>query len=180
MGNAGSQFNHTYSQIQRSIHVSSFYTIRPRPGERVGAYCECLQQYRDPVAGTNEAISDTVLLHLLNTRHHRRALRRERCLLANHQVGDPNNTSRSLLRSNGGPKKLFCKHCKKKGHLVATCSKKQGKGSGKSSGTEQSAGKKHPRDDAECQHCWETGHMENNCPLRERTDRAEIKTLRER
>jgi len=63
----GNQFNRTYSETERSIHASNLYTVKPRPGERISTYCERQLQYRDPVDGTNEAISDSVLLqHLFN------------------------------------------------------------------------------------------------------------------
>jgi hypothetical protein len=53
--------------MQRSIHANNLYTVRPRPGEKIGPFCERLQQYRDPVEGTKEEISDSVMIHhLLN------------------------------------------------------------------------------------------------------------------
>jgi len=61
------QFNKTYSQTQRSFHASNLHTVRPHPGEKIGSFCERLQQYRDPVEGTNEEISDNATIHhLLN------------------------------------------------------------------------------------------------------------------
>ena len=59
------QFNKTYSQMQRSIHASNLYTVRPHPGEKIELFCERLQQYRDPVEGTKEEISDNVMIHYL-------------------------------------------------------------------------------------------------------------------
>lgn len=44
-------------------HASNLHTIKPRLGERIGAYCERLKQYRDPV--NNEVISDPALLQHL-------------------------------------------------------------------------------------------------------------------
>jgi len=213
----GNQFNRTYSQTQRSIHAGNLYTVKPHPGERISNYCERLLQYRDPVDGTDEAISDSVLLqHLFNnagpiftqTTHDLRKKKStisvqdaidelcefERNHLANNQIGDPgNNTAGTLLYSNGG-KTPVCKYCKKKGHHINDCRKKQnaqktsgkfqdghsGKfqdgHSGKFQDGQQTSGRKRSRDDIECWHCWQTGHTERNCPLKKR--REEFKARR--
>jgi len=134
--------------MQRSIHAGNLYTVKPHPGERISNYCERLLQYCDPVDGTDEAISDSVLLqHLFNnagpiftqTTHNLRKKKStisvqdaidelcefERNHLANNQIGDPgNNTARTLLYSYGG-KTPVCKYCKKKGYHINDCRKKQ-------------------------------------------------------
>jgi len=47
--------------------LSNLHTVRPHPSEKIGCFCERLQQYRDPVEGTKEEISDnTTIHHLLN------------------------------------------------------------------------------------------------------------------
>ena len=110
----------------------------------------------------------------------------ERNHLANNQIGDPgNNTAGTLLYSHGGGKKLFCKYCKKKGHHISDRRKKKAQESQKKSSgnpsharkdTGQTAGKKRPRDNIECWHCCETGHMEKDCTLKKRSD--ELKAAR--
>ena len=195
----GNQFN---SQTQRSIHASNLYTIKPRTGERISTYCERLLQHQDPANGTDEAISDSVLLqHLFNntgpifsqlTYDLRERINKisvqdaidelcefERNHLANHQVGDPgNNSAGTLLYSKGGGKTVFCKYCRKKGHHITDCRKKQRQNAQRFSGktqydqkdSQQTSGKKRSRDDFECWHCWQTGHTERNCPLKKRTE----------
>jgi len=54
-----SSTRHNCSQTQRSVHSSNLYTVKPCPEERIGA------EYRDPVDGTKEAITDTALLQQL-------------------------------------------------------------------------------------------------------------------
>ena len=172
------QFNKTYSQTQCSIHASNLYTVRPHPGEKIGPFCERLQQYRDPVEGTKEEISDNVMIHyLLNfagvrfseaTHMLRKELNKgtltlqetidelceyERNKLSHEINGPNNNTSGALLYPHGGGKNLFCQYCKKKGHHISDC-----------------PGKKRSRNNTECWHCWETGHMEKDCPLKKTTD----------
>jgi len=145
----GNQFNRTYSENQCSIHASNLFTVKPRPGEHISTYCKCLLQYRDPVDGSDEEISDSVLLqHLFNnagpmfthTTHEVWKRKKtisaqdaidelcefERNHLANNQIGDSgNNTARTLLYSNGGRKSPFCKYCKKQGHHISDCHKKK-------------------------------------------------------
>jgi len=61
------QFNNTYFQTQRSLHASNLHTFRPHPGQKIGSFCEHLQQYRDPIEGTKEEISNNATIHhLLN------------------------------------------------------------------------------------------------------------------
>ena len=140
------QFNKTYSQTQRSIHASNLYTVRPHPGEKIGPFCERLQQYRDPVEGTKEEISDNVMIHyLLNfagvrfseaTHMLRKELNKGTLTLQetidelceyernklSHEINGPNNNiSGALLYPHGGGKNLFCQYCKKKGHHISDC-----------------------------------------------------------
>ena len=61
------QFNKE-SRTQRNIYSRNLFTVKPRSGERISAYCERLQQYCDLVDGAKEAIGDSVLLHAV---HHR-------------------------------------------------------------------------------------------------------------
>jgi hypothetical protein len=162
------QFNKTYSQTQRSIHASNLYTVRPRPGEKIGSFCERLQQYRDPVEGTKEAISDSVMIHHLlnfagvlfsNTTHKlRKKMNKGELTLQetidelceyernhlSHEINDPNNnTSGALLYSHGGGKNLSCQYCKKKGHHISDCRKRKAQESQKKS----SGNPSHPRKD---------------------------------
>jgi hypothetical protein len=61
---------------------------------------------------------------------------------------------------------------------ISDCRKKEAQESQKSSGnpsharkdTGQTAGKKRSRDNTKCWYCWETGHMEKDCPLKKRTN----------
>jgi len=121
------QFNNKYSQMQRSLHASNLHTVRSHPGEKIGSFCECLQQYHDPIEGTKEEISDNATIHhLLNfagirfseaTHVLQKQLNKgtptlqetiyelceyERNKLT-HEINDPsNNTSGVLLYSHGG------------------------------------------------------------------------------
>jgi hypothetical protein len=196
----GNQFNRTYSQTQRSIHASNLHTVKPHSGERISTYCERLLQYRDPVDGTDEAISDSVLLqHLFNnagpifaqTTHNLRKKKNsisvpdaidelyefERNYLANSQINDPgNNTAGTLLYSKVEEKNLVCKYCKMKGHHINDCRKKKnaqkpsGKFRNEKKDNQQTSGRKRSRDDIECWHCWQTGHTERNCPIKKKTE----------
>jgi len=61
------QFNNTYSQTQRSLYASNLHMVRPHPAEKIGSFCERLQQYRDPIERTKEEITDNATIHhLLN------------------------------------------------------------------------------------------------------------------
>jgi len=152
------QFNNTYSQTQRSLHASNLHTVRPHPSEKIGSFCECLQQYRDPIEGTKEEISDNATIHHLRnfagirfseaTHVLRKQLNNGTLTLQEtinelceyernkltHEINDPsNNTSGALLYSHSSGKKLLCQYCKKKGHHISDCRKKKAQESQKKS-----------------------------------------------
>jgi len=124
--------------------------VRPHPGEKIGSFCEHLQQYHDPIEGTKEEISDNATIHhLLNfagirfreaTHMLRKQVNKGTLTLQEainelskyewnkltYEIYHPsNNTFGALLYSYGSGKTPLCQYCKKKGHHISDCCKKK-------------------------------------------------------
>jgi hypothetical protein len=181
-----SKLNTANSALGRQQLHQKFLAMRPKAGAPIADFFTELEEIRNQIAGTDEAISDTTFkTHIFNY------LPPAFAMTINNQQNRPEATIESIctaliederlrsmkssadaaveaLKASTKPprRKKRCNHCKTATHDTAECWYKDDK-------DHPRRRSKRPRDDSDddkvvCYYCCETGHQLSKCPLRQK------------
>jgi hypothetical protein len=191
------RFNSARHNIGRTTILRLFQSARPTPGEAISSYFGRLLKFRQQLAGTDKAISDSALkTHIFTTLPEdfnitiqflmlepeeklsvndvMDALRNRdeaRRLTELNKVSENNTAATSgeaMYAALGRPGHLVrCTFCHKNGHTFEQCFRRNRLGPGGSASN--FSNKQRVRKEITCYYCGGKGHIKFHCPKKQRT-----------